>query len=105
MRTPDLIILATSLLAASSVLAGDGDALAKKSKCMMCHSVEGKSAGPSFKDVAAKYRNDKDAQVALEKKVRGGSKGVWGSMPMPASARSISDGDIKSMVQWILSLK
>ena len=105
MRTQDFIILVASLLAASSALAGDGDVLAKKSKCMMCHSVDGKSAGPSFKDVAAKYRNDKDAQVALEKKVRGGSKGVWGSMPMPTTPQSVSDGDIKSIVQWILSLK
>ena len=105
MRTSDLIMLAASLLATSHALAEDGETLAKKSSCMMCHAVAAKSAGPSFKDVAEKYRNDKDAQAALEKKVRSGGKGAWGSMPMPATARSISDGDIKSMVQWILSLK
>lgn len=105
MKTPDLIILAVSLFVASHALAGDGEALAKKSNCMICHTVDGKSTGPTFKDVAAKYRNDKDAQVTLEKKVRSGGKGVWSSMPMPATTQSTSDGDIKSMVQWILSFK
>ena len=105
MRVPDLIILAVSLLVASHALAGDGKGLAKKNNCMMCHTVDGKSTGPSFKNVAAKYRNDKEAQTALEKKVRSGVKGVWGTMPMPATTQSISDGDIKSMVQWILSLE
>ena len=110
MRSSDFIILAASLLASSFLasshaLAGDGETLAKKNSCMMCHAMAGKSAGPSFEDIAAKYRLDKNAQAALEKKVRSGGKDAWGSMPMPATARSVSDDDIKSMVQWILSLK
>lgn len=105
MKISDFVILAASLLAANHTLAGDGEALAKKSRCMMCHSVDGKSAGPSFKNIAAKYKADKDAQAAMEKKVRNGGGGAWGSMPMPATTRSVSDEDIKSMVQWILSIK
>lgn len=105
MRTSDLILLVASLLAASHALAGDGEALVKKNNCMMCHTVAGKSAGPSFKNVAAKYKDNKNAQATLEKKVRSGGNGAWGSMPMPATARSVGDGDIQSMVQWILSLK
>lgn len=105
MKTSDFIVLAAGLLAANQVLAGDGEALAKKNNCMMCHAIESKSTGPSFKDIATKYKNAKDAQATLEKKVRNGGNGAWGSMPMPATARSVSDGDIKSMVQWILTLK
>jgi cytochrome c len=60
--------------------------------------------GPSYKDVAAKYRNDKNAEASLIKKVKEGGKGVWGDVPMPPNAQ-IKDSDIKSIVHWILSLK
>ena len=100
-----LAVLAAGLVFAGNALAGDGEALAKKSNCTNCHAVDKKMVGPSFKDIAAKYKDDKGAQAALEKKVRSGGGGVWGKMPMPATAKSVSDDDIKSMVQWVLSVK
>ena len=69
---------------------------------MSCHKEEGKLVGPSFKDVAAKYREDAEAAAKLAAKVRSGGKGVWGSVPMPPS-KSISDDDVKTVVSWILS--
>jgi cytochrome c len=100
-----LVMLAAASVFAGSALAGDGEALAKKSNCTNCHAVDTKKLGPSFKDVAAKYKDDKGAQATLEKKVRSGGGGNWGKMPMPATAQSVSDGDIKEIVQWVLSLK
>jgi len=97
--------LITCLLIADSALAGDGEALAKKSYCTHCHDVNKKKVGPAFRDVAAKYKKDKGAQAALERKVRYGGRGVWGNLPMPASAKSVSDSDIKDIVQWILAVK
>ena len=105
MRTPVFIMLAASLIAANHAMAADGEMLANKNNCMMCHAMDGKSTGPSFREIATKYKNTKEAQTTLEAKVRNGGKGVWGSMPMPATARSVSDGDIKSMVRWLLLLK
>ena len=35
--------------------------LAKKNACIACHTVDKKLVGPSYKDVAAKYRGDKGA--------------------------------------------
>ena len=35
--------------------------------------------GPSYKDVAAKYRADKEAPKKLAAKVKNGSQGVWGT--------------------------
>jgi cytochrome c len=32
------------------------EAVLKKSGCMKCHAVSAKKEGPSFKDVAAKYK-------------------------------------------------
>ena len=60
--------------------------------------------GPSYKEVAAKYRKDKSAEATLIKKVKAGGKGVWGETPMPPNAH-VKDDDIKSIVQWILTLK
>ena len=99
------VILAACLVLTGNAFAGDGEALAQKANCMTCHALDKKKLGPSFKDIAAKYKDDKGAQAALEKKVRSGGGGAWGKMPMPATANSVSDGDIKSIVGWVLSVK
>jgi cytochrome c len=78
--------------------------LAQASGCMVCHGLDKKMIGPSYKDVAAKYRNDKNAQAALIKKVKAGGKGVWGDIPMPPNPH-VKDGDIRTLVVWILGMK
>jgi cytochrome c len=80
------------------------EALAKSSGCLACHTVDKKLVGPSYKEIAAKYRNDKKAAASLVQKVKAGGKGVWGDVPMPPNAH-VKDQDIKTMVDWILSLK
>lgn len=100
-----LAILASSLAIAGNALAESGEELAKNNNCMTCHAIDRKVLGPSFKEIAEKYKQDKGAHAAMEKKVRTGGSGVWGIMPMPATAMSVSDGDIKSIVHWLLSLK
>lgn len=106
MTIRNLIILTAGLLVAGGAAAENGEALARKVNCTaFCHSIDKKKVGPSFRDIAAKYQNDKEAAAKMEKKVRSGGGGVWGGMPMPATANSVSDADIKSIVQWVLSLK
>jgi cytochrome c len=78
--------------------------LAQSSGCMTCHGVDKKIIGPAYKDVANKYRGNKGAEADLIKKVKAGGKGVWGDIPMPPNAH-VKDEDIKTIVQWILSLK
>ena len=95
-------LLGLFALAAPSAFADDGKALAAKHQCTSCHKVEGKLVGPSFKDMAAKYKGDAEALDKLSAKVRQGSKGVWGSMPMPPN-KSISDEDLKTVVNWMLT--
>lgn len=84
--------------------AKSGEALAKASGCFACHSVDKKLIGPGYKDIANKYRGNTAAEADLVKKVKAGSKGVWGDIPMPPNAH-VKDEDIRSIVQWILSLK
>ena len=100
-------LLVTVLAAGSLLLAGQASAnqaLAQKSGCLACHSVDKKVLGPSFKDVAAKYKGNKEAESKLVAKVKAGGSGVWGPMPMPANSPQVKDEDIKSIVQWVLSL-
>jgi cytochrome c len=89
------------------VLAGGAQAnekLFQSSGCSACHTVDKKLLGPGLKDIAAKYRGNKGAEADLVKKVKTGSKGVWGDIPMTANAH-VKDEDIKTLVQWILSMK
>ncbi len=100
-----LAVTAALSVSATAFAASDGEALFKQNNCAACHAAANKSVGPSLKDIAAKYAGDKGAQAKLETKVRNGGVGSFGTMPMPATAKSVSDGDIKTMVAWTLSQK
>jgi cytochrome c len=90
-------------LAAAPALAQDAQALANKSGCLACHAVDKKIVGPSYKQVAEKYRGDKGAEAKLVEKVKKGGSGVWGQIPMPPN--NVSDADAQALVSWILSQK
>jgi cytochrome c len=98
------IAAASSMLVAAQVNAADASALAQKSGCLACHTVDKKVLGPAYKDVAAKYKGDKTAEAKLVAKVKAGGSGVWGPMPMPPNSPQVKDADITAIVQWILSL-
>jgi len=101
-----VLMLAGLLAAAStgSALAGPDEALTKAG-CVACHAQDKKLVGPAFKDIAAKYRGQKEAGTQLADKVRKGGKGVWGPIPMPASGPDkISDADLKAALDWVLAL-
>ena len=97
------VAAAGSLMVAGTVAAADAaEALAQKNGCLACHSVQQKVLGPAFKDVAAKYKGDKTAEAKMIDKVKKGGSGTWGPIPMPANSPQVKDGDIKTIVQWIL---
>ena len=102
MKTLALILGAAAAALVTSANAQED--LAKKHNCFACHAVDKKVVGPSYKDVAAKYRNDKAAPGKLFDKVKKGGAGVWGPVPMPPNAQ-VPDADVKTLVNWILSLK
>jgi len=99
------VIAALMLGAAASAHAVDAakaQEIANKNACMGCHQVDKKLVGPSYKEVATKYKGDKNALATLSKKVKSGGAGVWGPVPMPANA-AISDADLKTVVEWVLA--
>ena len=77
--------------------------LAKTKNCLACHAIDKKLVGPSYKDIAAKYKGDKNAQAMLVKKVRDGGVGVWGQIPMPANPQ-VNEQEAQTLVKWILSM-
>ena len=93
-------VVALTLGAAASA----NEKLAQSSGCMTCHGVDKKVIGPTYKEVAAKYRGNKTAEADLIKKVKGGGQGAWGSVPMPPNPH-VKDEDIKTLVVWILGMK
>jgi cytochrome c len=78
-------------------------ALIARSDCRTCHNVEGKSNGPSFKEMAAKYRADAGVVEQLAKKVRTGGSGVWGEAMMPAHP-AFTMHEARSVVTYMLSI-
>jgi cytochrome c len=100
-------LTAAALLAASLSVAGAAsanEALAQKSACTACHAIDKKLVGPAYKEVAAKYKGQKDAEAKLFEKVKKGGVGTWGQVPMPANA-AVKDEDIKTLVKWVLAQK
>lgn len=76
----------------------------RKGGCTACHLADTKIVGPSFRDVAAKRRGEAHAVAAMNKSVRGGSKGVYGPMPMPPNPPAkISDADLHQLLEWVLT--
>jgi cytochrome c len=89
-------VAAASLLAfGGAALAQDGAALAKSSGCMNCHSVDAKKMGPSFKDIAAKYKGKADAEATLTAKLAGKK----GHPEVKAEG-----ADLTAIVKWVLAM-
>lgn len=96
------LISAASLMAAGSSLATDMSELAKKNNCIACHAIDKKVIGPSFADIAKKYRNVSDAKAMLATKIIKGGGGVWGTMPMPPYPR-LGETDATALVDFVLN--
>jgi cytochrome c len=103
MKKHGLAIVAIALAAvAAPALASEE--LAKKNACTACHGIDKKLVGPAYRDVAAKYRGNAKAAAMLQEKVKKGSVGTWGQVPMPPNA-AVKDADVKALVDWVLALK
>ncbi|HEY1326118.1 MAG TPA: c-type cytochrome [Casimicrobiaceae bacterium] len=91
-------VIVVALLSLGTLAAGSSqaqEAVAKSAGCLNCHAADTKKVGPSFKDIAAKYKGQAGAEANLVEKIKSG-KGH------PAS--KASDSDIKGVISWILSM-
>lgn len=101
-RTPLLLSMLLWAGAAWAVDVDKANQLAKGNACLSCHAVDKKLVGPSYQDVAAKYKGDAGAVAKLADKIKKGGSGVWGAIPMPPSA-GLKDDDAKLLADWVLA--
>ena len=93
MRKILLVLAATAALAAGTVQAQD---VLKAKGCLGCHDMDKKKVGPSYKDVAAKYKGNKDAESMLVAKL----KEAKGHPKVAAS-----DDELKAAIKQVLATK
>ena len=97
MKLQMAIVLAATLIAAGTASAQSGAELAKSKNCLNCHDMEKKKVGPAFKDVAAKYKDNKDAEATIVAKLKEGK-----GHPTKVVA---SDAELKALAQYSLTGK
>lgn len=99
MKAITALALAAALAVSGSALASAD--LAKKNGCAVCHDAAAKKMGPTWKDVAAKNKGQKDAEKALAEAIVKGSKGKYGKIPMPPQPKA--QADAAALAKWILT--
>jgi len=82
------------LAAGPALAADDASALAASSGCNNCHAVDAKKVGPSYKDIAAKYKGKADAQKSLVDKL---------SSAKGHPAVKAKGDDLVKLVSWVLA--
>jgi cytochrome c len=83
--------------------AAAGMALARRHACVSCHALDQRVVGPSFKEIAARYRGAGAAAGAtLVSKMKAGGAGTWGPVPMPPQGH-VGDADLELLARWILA--
>jgi cytochrome c len=82
--------------------AAKAKSLAQSKNCFACHAMDKKLVGPSYMDVAKRYKGDAGAEANLVKKIINGGGGVWGTIPMPPNP--VKEDEAKLLAEWILSM-
>jgi cytochrome c len=99
-----VVVLGVSSVAAQSIDTAAAEALAKKSNCTKCHSVDKQKDGPSYKETAAKYKGKSVAEAKLYKHITTGPMiKIDGAEEAHQIVKSKDEADIKNLIRYILS--
>ncbi len=79
---------------------GDVKGLLAANACTACHGISNRIVGPGFSEVVAKHKGRADLEAYLTAKIRGGSSGVFGAVPMPPQPQ-LSEADALRIARWI----
>ena len=105
MKSFVLSVAMAGVMVAGSATATEMPELAVKMYCTACHTIDKKLLGPTWQDVANKYKGDAGAAAALQIKISKGGSGNWGTLAMPAiDAAGTKQAEIKELVDFILGL-
>ena len=86
--------------------AAAAESLARRESCFKCHAVDKKKDGPSYKNVAKKYRDKADAETRLIKHLTSGEvvKMSSGDEEEHRIVKSKDESELRNLVRWILSM-
>ncbi len=98
------LVASMGMMVAGSVLAIDMPAVGK-TKCGACHAIDKKMVGPSFKDVAKKYKGDANAASKIEANIAKGGEFGWKMTKMPPRGMKATDAEIKTLSEFIVGLE
>jgi cytochrome c len=80
-----------------------GLVLIRKSDCLNCHATNRRLVGPSFVEIADKYRDQPHQLEKSVQRVRDGSTGVWGKIGMLPHQQH-TDAEVTQMVEYVFSV-
>ena len=97
--------LALSTDAQAAVDAAAAQRLARQSNCFKCHAVDKKKEGPSYQEVAAKWKGKPDAHAKLVTHITTGPKVKFedGHEEDHTIVKTKDKDQIDNLVDWILS--
>ncbi|MCM2277806.1 MAG: c-type cytochrome [Oligoflexia bacterium] len=105
------LAIASFLLALPAAFASEVDvdaaqAQARQNNCLKCHGLTKAKDGPSFKEVAEKYRGKANAEARLTIHITTGEKAKFpdGHEEEHKIIKTKDKEEISNLVRWILSL-
>jgi cytochrome c len=96
MKAVLLVVAVAGALAAGASQAQSGMEVLKTKGCLGCHDFEKKKVGPAYKDIAAKYKGNKDAQAQAVAKFKASK---------PHAKVKVTDEELNAAVKQVLSAK
>jgi cytochrome c len=104
---PSVFLLSVVVVGAAASAAVADEALAERAGCMNCHSASEPGLGPTYEDIASRYRGEATARSLLSEKLATGGAGNWtdetGGLSMPPYSNLLSAEEIQALVDWILA--
>lgn len=90
----------------AAVDAAAAESLARQNGCLKCHAIDKKKDGPSYREVAAKYKSKADAEQQLVHHITSGEKAKFpdGHEEEHKIIKTKDPVQLKNLAQWILSL-
>lgn len=99
-----MLTLAVQAQAQGTAGSGGGNPWAVFEACMDCHDRETARIGPPFAAIKACYAGTEQPAELLARRIREGSSGRWGEVPMPANSQ-LSPAQALAAARWILGEK
>ena len=108
MKTTMIVLVLCAGAVMSPAMGADPVALAGAKQCFVCH--DGKSQvmmGPSFRDIARRYKAVSNAKSMLAEVIQSGTEGRWAASKMPATSdrAPVSKEEAEVLAEYVLSFE